>query len=48
MPEKLQKNKEAREDRGGSKQYYKGGEEWAEDMRNHRRRKYNILNQIKP
>ena len=45
-PEKHKKNLEARRDRGGSKIYYKGGAEWAETIRNHRRRKHLILKQI--
>lgn len=43
MPEKLAKNKADREERGGWKQYYVGGEEWAETMKKHRRYKHNIL-----
>ena len=45
-PDKLKKNKEVRRDRGGSKIYYKGGEAWAETVRNHRRRKHSILKSI--
>jgi hypothetical protein len=43
MPEKLEQCKQRREERGGWKQYYKGGEEWAETMREHRNYKYNLL-----
>jgi hypothetical protein len=47
-PEKHVKNLNSRRDRGGSKAYYKGGEEWAATMRKHRRYKYNLLSdQIK-
>lgn len=48
-PQKLKKNYEARLELGGSKIYYKGGPEWAEAVRNHRRRKHSILKStIKP
>lgn len=43
MPHKHAKNLEQREERGGWRQYYKGGEEWAETMKDHRRYKHNIL-----
>jgi hypothetical protein len=43
MPEKLEECKQRREERGGWRQYYKGGEEWAETMREHRNYKYNLL-----
>ena len=43
QPEKLKKNLEARSDRGGSKAYYKGGKEWAETIREHRKYKYETL-----
>lgn len=43
MPEKLEKNKADREARGGWKHYYKGGEEWASAMRDHRKHKYETL-----
>ena len=42
-PSKQEANLSRRLERGGSKQYYKGGEEWAKTMREHRQRKYNIL-----
>jgi|688.fasta_scaffold25578_10 hypothetical protein len=42
-PEKKKKNVEARNDRGGSKIYYKGGKEWAETMKKHRYYKHNTL-----
>ena len=43
MPDKLEKHKENYHARGGWKQYYKGGEEWAEVMKEHRKYKYNLL-----
>lgn len=43
MPEKLEKNKADRQERGGWKQYYKGGEEWAKTQREHRKHKYETL-----
>ena len=43
MPEKLEECKQRREERGGWRQYYKGGEEWEETMREHRNYKYNLL-----
>jgi hypothetical protein len=42
-PEKKVKDLENRRDRGGSMAYYKGGEEWAKTMREHRRYKYELL-----
>jgi hypothetical protein len=42
-PKRLEKSLENRAARGGSKAYYKGGAEWAETMRNHRRYKYEVL-----
>lgn len=42
-PEKAKKNVEARRDRGGSMVYYKGGEAWAKQMREHRQYKYKTL-----
>jgi len=43
MPEKLEECKQRRAERGGWKQYYKGGEKWAETMQEHRNYKYNLL-----
>lgn len=45
FPERKEKNYQNRLERGGSKIYYKGGEEWAETMRTHRRHKYDVLTQ---
>jgi len=42
-PKKKEKDLENRAARGGSKIYYKGGEEWNETMKKHRRRKHKIL-----
>jgi len=46
FPERKVKNLEHRKDRGGSAIYYKGGSEWAETMRDHRKYKYKILKEI--
>ena len=43
FPERKEKNYQNRVERGGSMAYYKGGAEWAETMRNHRRHKYEVL-----
>ena len=43
FPERLVKNKQDRKKRGGWKQYYKGGKEWAETAREHRHYKHNVL-----
>lgn len=43
FPERKAKNLSDRQDRGGSMIYYKGGAEWAETMRNHRKYKYETL-----
>ena len=45
-PEKHQKNLEARELRGGSKQYYNKAT-WNDTMRDHREHKYNLYKQGK-
>ena len=45
FPERKEKNYQNRVERGGSMAYYKGGEQWAETMRNHRRHKYEVLMQ---
>lgn len=42
-PQKKVKDLENRRDRGGSMAYYKGGEEWAKTMREHRKYKYQTL-----
>jgi hypothetical protein len=42
-PQKKVKDLENRRDRGGSMVYYKGGEEWAKTMREHRQYKYKTL-----
>jgi transposase len=42
-PGKKEKDLQNRRDRGGSAVYYKGGEEWAATMREHRRYKYKTL-----
>jgi len=44
FPERKQKNINDREKRGGWKTYYKGGSEWAEVMKDHRRYKNKVLN----
>ena len=43
MPEKLEQCMERRAERGGWKQYYKGGEEWAKTMQDHRKYKHKLL-----
>ena len=45
FPERKEKNYQDRLKKGGSMIYYKGGEEWAETMRTHRRHKYDVLTQ---
>lgn len=42
-PEKKVKDLQNRRDRGGTMIYYKGGEEWAKTMREHRKYKYELL-----
>jgi transposase len=42
-PKKKEKDLENRKDRGGSSQYYKGGDEWAATIREHRRYKQKII-----
>ena len=42
-PKKKEKNLQNKEERGGWKQYYKGGEEWAKTQREHRKYKYEVL-----
>ena len=44
-PEKKVKDLENRRDRGGTMIYYKGGKEWAETMKKHRKYKNSILNE---
>lgn len=43
FPERKELNVQQRRDRGGSKIYYKGGEEWNQTMREHRSYKNNTL-----
>lgn len=43
FPERKELNIQQRRDRGGSKIYYKGGEEWNQTMREHRSYKNNTL-----
>lgn len=43
FPERKAKQLQWRADRGGSKIYYKGGEEWNKTMREHRIYKYQTL-----
>jgi hypothetical protein len=43
FPERKKKNLEHRQDRGGWKAYYKGGKEWAETMKDHRKYKNKLL-----
>lgn len=43
FPERKKKNLQDRIDRGGSKIYYKGGKEWAETMKDHRKYKHKLL-----
>jgi transposase len=46
-PKKKEKCLENRAARGGWKQYYKGGEEWASTMKDHRRYKHKVLTKTK-
>lgn len=43
FPERKKKNLEHRQDRGGWKAYYKGGKEWADAMKDHRKYKNKLL-----
>jgi len=45
-PEKSKRNLEMRELRGGSKAYYKGKEEWAKTMREHRAHKKGVFDKF--
>jgi hypothetical protein len=45
-PKKKEKDLENRAARGGSMAYYKGGEEWNETMKKHRRRKNELLKHL--
>jgi transposase len=45
-PSKKEKDLKNRAERGGSKIYYKGGKEWAETMKEHRRYKYSVLKNL--
>lgn len=44
-PKKKERDLQNRKERGGSKIYYKGGEDWNLTMKKHRKRKHNILKQ---
>lgn len=43
FPERKKKNLADRKARGGSKQYYKGGKDWSETIKEHRHYKHNVL-----
>lgn len=45
-PKKKEKDLENRAARGGSMIYYKGGREWAETVKKHRRRKHELLKHL--
>lgn len=45
-PKKKEKDLENRIARGGSMIYYKGGEEWNETMKKHRKRKHDLLKHL--
>ncbi len=45
-PKKKERDLQNRKDRGGSMIYYKGGSEWAETMRDHRRYKHETLKHL--
>ena len=45
-PEKKVKDLQNRRDRGGSMAYYKGGKEWSETMKAHRKHKHDLLKNI--
>lgn len=45
-PDKKIKDLENRRDRGGSSIYYKGGKDWNETMKKHRKRKQELLKNI--
>lgn len=42
-PEKKEENLQRRTERGGSKIYYKGGKEWADTVKAHRKYKHSLL-----
>lgn len=44
FPERKQKNIQDRQDRGGTMVYYKGGDKWAETVREHRNYKKKLFN----
>jgi hypothetical protein len=46
FPERKVKNLKDREIRGGSSIYYKGGKEWSETIKNHRKYKNLVLKNI--
>lgn len=46
FPERKVKNLKDRADRGGSSVYYKGGKEWSETIKNHRKYKHSVLKNI--
>lgn len=46
FPERKIKNLSDRRDRGGTKVYYKGGKEWSETVKEHRKYKYALLKEI--
>lgn len=45
-PEKKVKDLQNRRDRGGSMAYYKGGKQWSEAMKTHRKHKHDLLKNI--
>ena len=45
-PKKKERDLQNRAERGGSMAYYKGGEEWARTMREHRTYKNQVLSKI--
>jgi transposase len=45
-PEKKKRDLQNRADRGGSKIYYKGGQEWNDTMKRHRTRKHELLKHL--
>ena len=47
-PKKKEKDLQNRADRGGSKIYYKGGKEWADTMKKHRKYKHELLKDVTP
>lgn len=45
-PQKLVENVKRRKERGGTMVYYKGGKEWAETVKEHRKYKKEVLSKI--